>query len=253
MKKWVFITAAVMFAAGLALGGAYVALAQGRTPPTPPFGGSFGPGMMRGWGYSQGFSGTVPMGPGMMRGWSNGQGYTGTVPFGPGRMRGWNFGQGYTGTVPMGPGMMRGWSFGQGYTGTVPFGPGMMGYLRDEMMGPGGVHEQVWTAVAQRLGLTYGQLQNELRTKTLAQLAQEKGVSLETLQSVAQDAWEAAINTLVEQGKLTREQADWMIQHMDQAGFPMMGLGFGQGPCNGGTWGPQGLPLRGPGMMGRTW
>ena len=38
MKKWILITAAVMLAVGLVLGSAFVALAQGGTPPTP-FGG----------------------------------------------------------------------------------------------------------------------------------------------------------------------------------------------------------------------
>jgi uncharacterized protein YidB (DUF937 family) len=83
MKKWILITAAVMFAAGLALGGAYIALAQGGNPPTV-----FGPG----WMHSGTYTGTVPFGTGprggMMGGWGNGQAYTGTVPFGRGPMMG---------------------------------------------------------------------------------------------------------------------------------------------------------------------
>jgi hypothetical protein len=81
--------------------------------------------------------------------------------------------------------MMRGYGYGEPFTGTVPFGRGpMLGQggqgspLYGTMMLPGGVHEQVWTAVAQELGLNYDQLQTELKTKTLAQLAQEKDVTL---------------------------------------------------------------------------
>jgi hypothetical protein len=212
MKKWILITAAITFAAGLILGGAYVALAQGGTPPTP-------------------FSG-----PG---GWMGG--------------RGWMHSQAFTGTVPYGRGpMMGGWGSGQPFTGTIPFGPGMMGAWGGPMSE---MHKDIWTAVAKELGLTYDQLQAELRTKTLGQLAQEKNVTLDKLQEIVRSAWKAEINELVEAGTLTREQADWMIQRMDAAGFPMLGLGPGLGPCHsGGFGGPQGFPGgrgRGPGIMGR--
>lgn len=126
--------------------------------------------------------------------------------------------------------MMGGWSNGQAYTGTMPFGRGP---LYGTMMLPGGVHEQVWAAVAQELGLTYDQFQQELATKTLTQLAQEKGVSLDAIKNTARTAWANGINQLVEQGKLTREQADWMIQRMDTAGWPMLNGEQGRGfdPC----------------------
>ena len=222
MKKWIILTAAITFAVGLVVGSAYVALAQGNTPPAG------GPG---GW-----------MGRGMMG----------------------NFGQAYTGTMPFGRGgMMHGWGYNQPESGAVPFG-------RGGMMAPDGVHEQVMTAVAKELGLTYDQLQAELKNKTLAQIAEDKGVELEKLQQVAQDAWKAAIEQLVEDGKLTREQADWMLQRMGAAGFPMFGQGRGLGTCDcdgDGAWGgpqgqnttPQEFGFRGgrggrPGMMGRsTW
>ena len=222
MKKWILITAAVMFAAGLVLGGAYAALAQGNTPPTP-------------------FSGPG----GFLRGWMRSQTFTGTVPFGLG-------------------GMMRGYGYTQPFTGTVPFGRGpMMGQggqpgnpLYGAMMLPDGMHEQVWTAVASELGLTYDQLQAELKTKTLDQLAQEKNVKIETLQEAYQTAHKAALSKLVEEGQLTREQADWMIQRMDAAGFPMFGQGRGFGPCHDdddatGTqsFGPRGQGFRGGRMM----
>jgi len=233
MKKWIVVTAAMMFAAGLVLGGAFVALAQGNTPPIP-FGGS-GP---SGW-----------MGHGM-RG-DYGQTLTGTVPFGRGGM---TLAPALRSGASAG---VRGWGSSQPFTGTALFGP-------DAMMTPGGAHEQVWTAIAKELGLTFDQLQTELETKTLAQLAEAKGVNLEKLQEVAKTAHKAALNKLVEEGKLTREQADWMIQRMDTASFPMFGQGRGFGPCHDlddDDVGPQGFRGRrspsgdgrgrGPGMMGR--
>jgi hypothetical protein len=92
-----------------------------------------------------------------------------------------------------------------------------------------------------------------LRNKTLAQLAQEKNVALDQLQEAAQAAWKAGINKLVEEGKLTREQADWMIQHMESGSFPNFGLGRGWGPCHDndelGSQ-SQGNPPQGPGFRG---
>ena len=156
---------------------------------------------------------------------------------------------------------MRGWMHSEAYTGTMPYGRGgMMGReyagggaqgapLYGTMMLPGGVHEQVWTAVAQELGLTYDRLQEELATKTLTQLAQEKNVAIERLQNVYKAAHKTALDQLVADGKLTREQADAMIQRMEAAGWPMLD-GQCQGPCGGvpgGSRGPQG----GPGRRGR--
>jgi hypothetical protein len=184
----------------LVAGSAYVALAQGGTPPTP-FGGR---GMMGGWNYGQTFTGTVPFGRGGMT-------------LAPALRSGASAG-------------VRGWEYGSPFTGTVPYGPGMMGAWGGPMSN---MHVDIWTAVAKELGLTYDQLQAELSPRTLEQLAQDKGVKLEKLQEVAKSAWKAEINELVEAGTLTREQADWMIQRMDAAGFPMLGLGRGLGLCVG--------------------
>jgi hypothetical protein len=133
------------------------------------------------------------------------------------------------------------------YSGTLPFGVpgGMMGggnhtQLHNAMMAANGMHQQVMTAVATKLGMTYDQLIAALQNgQTIAQLAEAKGVSLETLQQAANTARTNAINALVEQGVITRQQADWMIDHMDD--MPMFGFGSGSGtPSN-----------YGPGMMGR--
>jgi hypothetical protein len=241
MKKWILITAAVTFAVGLVLGGAYAAVAQGNTPP-PPLGG-FG-GMVRGWMHSQAYTGTMPFEPGtMLRGYGNSQPFTGTVPFGPGgMMREYGYGQPFTGTVPFERGPM----LGQGGQGSPLYGT---------MMLPGGVHEQVWTAVAQELGMSYDQLQAELKTKTLEQLAQEKNVKIEKLLEVYKTAHKVALDKLVQEGQLTREQADWMIQRMEQAGYPMLfGQGGSLGPCHDdddNAPAPQGFGPYGQGRGGR--
>jgi len=147
------------------------------------------------------------------------------------------------------------------YTGTLPFHGGVMGgnsgAMHDTMMAAGGMHEQVMTAVATRLGMTYDQLITALQNgQTIAQLADAKGVSLEALQQVADTARTNALNQLVQQGVITREQSDWMLDRMDD--LPMFGLGAGNGACPGmqpngaqpGGYGP-GMMGGGRGMMGR--
>ncbi len=147
------------------------------------------------------------------------------------------------------------------FSGTMPYGGGMMNWnnhaqLHNAMtlaphcvwcsagVSANGMHQQVMTAVAAKLGMTYDQLIAALQNgQTIAQLAEAKGVSLEVLQQTANTARTTAINALVEQGVLTREQADWMIDHMDD--MPMFGFGSSSGaPSN---FGPG---MRGRGMMG---
>lgn len=161
------------------------------------------------------------------------------------------------------------------YSGTNSYRGGMMGGLTGGMMGSGlhgammgtnGMHQQVWTAVAQKLGLTYDQLTQATQNgQTIAQLAQAKGVSLDALKTVAEDAIKASFTALVKQGVMTQEQADQMADHMDD--MPMFNFesGFGPGMMGGqnGTApnGRYGRGMmgggRGPGvpggMMGRSW
>jgi hypothetical protein len=102
------------------------------------------------------------------------------------------------------------------------------------------VHQAVWTAVASELGMTYDELVAEVQGgKTLWQIAEEKGVSIERLRRVMLEARQAALADLVKQGVITQEQADWMLSHSRG----MLGGGFG--PCGGNP----GF-MRGPGMMG---
>jgi len=89
----------------------------------------------------------------------------------------------FSGTTQLGRGMMGGgmrggMMSGGNYTNTMP--------LHGAMMGANGMHEQVMTAVAKQLGLTYAELNTAMQNgQTVAQLALAKGVSLDALKTVA--------------------------------------------------------------------
>ncbi len=68
----------------------------------------------------------------------------------------------------------------------------MMG-MHNSMMGANGMHEQVWTAVAKKLDMTYAELNTALQNgQTVAQLAQAKGISLDELKTAALAAMKAS-------------------------------------------------------------
>lgn len=150
-----------------------------------------------------------------------------------------------------------------GYTcpvsGTMPYGmmggrgmmgsnfPGGMGAMHNAMMGANGMHEQVWTAIAKQLGMTYPELNTALQNgQTVAQLVQAKGVSLNDLKTAAVAAMKASFADLVKQGVMTQEQADWMLDRMDDMPMFNFGQGFGPSMMNGRV--PGGM-MNGRGMM----
>ncbi len=156
----------------------------------------------------------------------------------------------FSGTMPYGAGGMHGMMGGRGmmhggvYTGTMP----MHGY----MMGQDGMHEQVWTAIAKKLGLTYEQLTQAVQNgQTITQLAEAKDVSLDELKEAAKGAIKTSLVDLVKQGALTQDQADWMLDHLDD--MPMFNFeqDFGPGMMQGG-YGRGGMMGRGM-MGGRGW
>jgi polyhydroxyalkanoate synthesis regulator phasin len=122
------------------------------------------------------------------------------------------------------------------------FGFGKMGRLGGRRGGPmggfkgclPGNHE--W--LAEQLGMTVDELQAELEAgKTVAELAEEKGVDLEAARI---EAMKEHIQQAVEDGTLTQEQADWMLEGLEQ-GFMPGGRGFGFGG-RGGRFGGFGKP-----------
>jgi hypothetical protein len=85
-------------------------------------------------------------------------------------------------------------------------------------------------AIAEALGMTADELSLQLwGGKTIADLAEEKGVDLQVLQDAVTAAQEAATRDAIEQavtdGTLSREQADWLLQGLDNGYWG--GHGFG--------------------------
>ena len=101
----------------------------------------------------------------------------------------------------------------------------------------GGGSWQNFDAVAKALGLTPEQLFTELHSgKTRDEIAKEKGVDLQTVYDAMKasqiEAFKAEIEQAVKDGKLTREQADWMLKGLELgmiSGGHGMSRGFGRG------------------------
>jgi cytidylate kinase len=117
-------------------------------------------------------------------------------------------------------------NFGRG------FAQGKRGNSGDHMTGlnvMGGMQQPVFTAIAQKLGLTEADLITALQSgQTISQLAQSKGVSLDDLRTAATDAMKIQLDSLVKQGTLTQQQEDLMLAHMQD--MQILGFGLGGGP-----------------------
>jgi hypothetical protein len=93
-----------------------------------------------------------------------------------------------------------------------------------------------WTmfdAAAEALGLTPDEFFAESHAgKSLAEIAEQQGVDMQTvydaMQATQAEAMRAAIAQAVEDGSLTQEHANWLLQGLDQGFFPG-GRGFGPG------------------------
>jgi hypothetical protein len=128
--------------------------------------------------------------------------------------------------------------------------------------GPVGQAGTMHQVLADALGMSTDELFAAQRSgKTIAQLAQEKGVDFETVVTAVLEAHDKALEAQVAAGRLTREQADWMDAHMEaniramlagQHGPGMMGgPGFGvRGPGFASGMGPAMMPGMGPGRRG---
>ncbi|MBI3764314.1 MAG: hypothetical protein HY260_20930 [Chloroflexi bacterium] len=168
--------------------------------PTPPAPGN-------GWGGMMGGNG----GSAMMGGFSN-----------------------QNGTPAPGYGVMGGWGQNGGNYQ-------WMNNMHQWMFTTGGMHTLVWGGLADALKLTQDELNAQLASgKTLAQIAEAKGVTQEQLAAALETSVKAGLDKAVADGVLTREQADgmlnqmggnwgWMIGHMGAGG----GAGFGPGGCHG--------------------
>jgi hypothetical protein len=92
-------------------------------------------------------------------------------------------------------------------------------------------------AIAEALGMTVDELSTQLwGGKTLADLAEEAGVDLQDVRDAVEAAQEAAtrdaIEQAVEDGNLSREHADWLLEGLDNGFWGGHGFG-GFGGCVG--------------------
>ncbi len=92
----------------------------------------------------------------------------------------------------------------------------------------------MFDTVAEALGLTPQEFFTELHDegKTVTEIAEEKGIDIETVQDAVGaargEAMREAVEQAVEDGKLTQEQADWLLEGLEQGFFPG-GRGMGRG------------------------
>ena len=147
-----------------------------------------------------------------------------------------------------------------------PYGPGMTlapgaraGVGED---GRGWMHEYVEQALAEKLGLTVEQVEQQLAAgKTMYQIALDNGITEDEVVSFMTEIHAAAFEKAVADGVVTREQADFMLERMQANGFsygncPMHGQYAPSGQVNPNGYGPgmmrnwQGNGNRGPGMIG---
>lgn len=101
-------------------------------------------------------------------------------------------------------------------------------------------------AAADALGMTADELQNQLWAgSTLADLADQANVDLATLRSAVEeactqarhDAIQSAIEAAVENGSITQDHADWLLQGLNQGYLDGPGFGHGFGLGRGFGWG----------------
>ena len=89
-------------------------------------------------------------------------------------------------------------------------------------------------AAAKALGMTSADLSAELKSgKTLSAIATEKGVNLQTVQTVVQAARDAQFTTQINQavtaGKLNQDKANWLLEGLSKGYTNGAGFGFGYG------------------------
>lgn len=100
----------------------------------------------------------------------------------------------------------------------------------------GGGGWDAFDAAAKALNLTPEQLFAQLHAgKTLSEIAEAQGVELQTVYDAVKaaqiEAMKSAIQQAVTDGKLTQEQADWLLKGIELGFLPggKHGFGFGRG------------------------
>ena len=113
--------------------------------------------------------------------------------------------------------------------------------------GYGWMHDYVERALAAKLGLTEEQVEDQFASgKTMVQIALDHDIKQEDLANFMNEVHKDAFASAVKDGVMTQEQANWMLQRMQNRG----GYGIGNCPMQNGQDAPfgQGSGV-GPGMM----
>ncbi|HET7009863.1 MAG TPA: hypothetical protein VFI11_03740 [Anaerolineales bacterium] len=197
MAKWLVVVLLVVVALGLVVGGAAFAAYQ-SSPRTAAFSPDFGwraPWHMGGFGRGDAFRGP------MMGGFGRGDAFRGPMMGG--------FGRG-----EVFPGPMMGGAWVQGETGVL--------------------HDYMFEAMAKALNLSAEELTTRLEAgDTLAEIAESQGLTLNDVARAHREAMSEAIQQAVDDGTLTQDQGEWMLDHMGSGLMPfgpmMWGRGFGMG------------------------
>jgi hypothetical protein len=122
--------------------------------------------------------------------------------------------------------------------------------------GGGWMHEYVEQALATKLGLTEAQVEEQLAAgKSMYQIALGNGIKQEDLRDFLNGVHQDAFAAAVKDGVVTQEQADRMLQRMQNRG------GYGTGNCpmhngqsnQGAGYGPGMMNGNGGGMMRGGW
>ena len=113
------------------------------------------------------------------------------------------------------------------------------------MFGWGGGSWTIFDTIAEALGLTPNELFTESHDegKSVSEIAEEQGVDLDAARDAVSanraEAQRQAIEQAVEDGRITQEQADWMLEGIEKGyGFGGRGMGRGghRGMGPGGGW-----------------
>jgi len=110
--------------------------------------------------------------------------------------------------------------------------------------GYGWMHDYIEQALAAKLGLTEEQVEEQFAAgNTMYQIALNNGIKQEDLAAFMNDVHTEGFANAVKDGVMTQQQADWMLQRMQNRGAN----GTGNCPMHSGrgTYGNS----RGPGMM----
>lgn len=120
----------------------------------------------------------------------------------------------------------------------VPFGERAGGRGPDDLGGgifamARGGGWMMFDAVAEAMGLTPVELFTELHEgKRVVEIAEEQGVEMDDLREAVDaargEARKQAVEQAVEDGKLSRERADWLLEGLEK-GFMPRAQGFGRG------------------------